>query len=79
MESRLLVAATFCLVQTADAAPLDEALALVLEQSPVVAEARAEASAVSRQSDWSSRVRLGYNHYQYTGAVSYTHLRAHET
>ena len=60
---------TLVLLQPTEAAPLDEALALVLEESPVVAEVKAEASAIARQSDWSGKVRLGYNHYEYVGDV----------
>lgn len=42
------------------AAPLDEAIALVLRVSPALAEQRAEVRAVERQSDWTSKVSLGY-------------------
>ena len=42
------------------AAPLDEAIALVVRVSPEIRQRQIEADAVSGQTDWTSRVRFGY-------------------
>jgi hypothetical protein len=44
----------------AQAAPLDEALHLVVQESVVVQAAHENALEVSKQSDWAARVRLAY-------------------
>jgi len=43
------------------AAELDEALILVTNASPVIAEQELVAQSISRQSNWSSKVRVGYS------------------
>lgn len=48
--------------QVATGAPLDDAIVLVLRVSPALAEQQAEAKAIAQQSDWSSKVSLGYRH-----------------
>jgi hypothetical protein len=45
-------------------APLDDAIALVLRVSPALAEQRTEVRAIERQSDWISKVSLGYRQRQ---------------
>jgi len=48
-------------VLAAQAAPLDDALALVLAESAALAEKQAEATAIAQQSEWVSKAKLGYN------------------
>jgi len=42
------------------AAPLDDAIALVVRVSPEIRQRQIEAEAVSGQTDWTSKVRFGY-------------------
>lgn len=61
--SRLLSGVMSVLAVAAQAAtPLDDAIALVMRVSPALAEKRAEVRAIAEQSDWTSKVSLGYRH-----------------
>lgn len=60
MRAALFIFAGLCAL-SAHAAPLDDALALVLAESAVLAEKQAEASAIAKQSEWVSKARFGYN------------------
>lgn len=60
MRAALLVAGVLS-VLSAQAAPLDDALALVLAESAALTEKQAEAAVIAQQSEWVSKARLGYN------------------
>jgi outer membrane protein TolC len=44
----------------AGAEPLDEAISLVLAESPVIAKAETDLAAIGEQHDWTARVNIGY-------------------
>lgn len=57
---RLLILTLLLAPVIAGAGPLDEALALVQQQSATVQAKELEARAVAKQSDWAAKVRVGY-------------------